>query len=210
VKLRTVYDHLRDAIGPAIEIVNGQGIILSFQKTILMGRLGVGRDPWAIINDELNPTNLCALKVVNTGSPVVLCLDEYQLRREESEAATYVAQALDNLGNVTILILSNSAVEPCLGALELGNREELQWCSTVHSLLVYSPFHIDLTGSDILQSLLRVSRGRKIAGAPFRSVTLAIPSRDLVVSSGDLAEPNEYIERFEFLTGDDALGLGCR
>lgn len=170
-----------------------------------MCRLGVGRNPRAIIDDELNPTSLCALKVINAGSPMVLCLDEYQLRDGESEAATYVAQILGNLGNVTTLILSSSAVEPCLVALEPGNREKLQWCLTVHSLVIYSPFHLDLAGSDILQSLLRVSNGRKIAGTPFRSVALAIPSRDLVVSSGDLAELNGYIERFEFLTGDDAL-----
>jgi hypothetical protein len=52
--------------------------------------------------------------------------------------------------------------------------------------------HLDLTGSDIVQSLLRVSKGRKIAGSPFRSVTLAIPSPDPEVSSGELAALNEY------------------
>ena len=205
VKLRTVYDRSHGTIGPIIEIVNGEGTFLSFQRIILPDPLKPGCDPWGIIDDELNPDNLCALRIVNTGSPTILCLDGYQLQRGEGEAATYVAQALENLGNVTTLILCNSAVEPCLVALELGNREGLQWCSTVHSLVIYSPSHLDLTGSDILQSLLRVSKGRKIAAAPFRSVILAIPSAGFVAPSGELAELSEYIERFEFLAGDDAL-----
>jgi len=66
-------------------------------------------------------------------------------------------------------------------------------------------YQFDDTWSDILQSLLRVSKKRKIAGAPFRSVTLVIPYTTFVVSPGELAALNEYIERFEFLCGDDAL-----
>ena len=182
----------------------GKGLSYISKKTILLGPLEPGRDPWAIIDDELNTDNLCALGIVNTDSPTILCLDGYQLRRGEGEAATYVAQALNSLGNVTTLILSNSAIEPCLVALELGNLEKLQWCSTVHSV-IYSSSHLDLTGSNILQSLLRVSKGRKIAGAPFQSVTLMIPSADFVAPSGELTELGEYIERFEFLVGDDAL-----
>jgi hypothetical protein len=136
---------------------------------------------------------------------MVLCLDHYRVRRGEGESATYVAQGLKGFGNVTTLILSYSAVEPCLVALEPDNQEQLQWCSTVHSLVIYSPSQLDSTGSDILHSLLRVSKKRKTAGVPFRSVTLVIPSTDLVVLSGELAALNEYIERFEFLAGDDAL-----
>lgn len=205
VKLKTVYNRFRCSIGSIIEIVNGEGTFLSFQRTILLDPLKPARDPLAIINDELNPYNLCTLGIVNTGSPTILCLDGYQLRDGEGGAAVYVAQALYDLGNVTTLILCNSVVEPCLVALEMGNREKLQWCSTVHSLAIYSPSHLDLTGSDILQSLLRVSKGRKAAGVPFRSVTLVIPSTGFVAPSGELAELNECIERFEFLAGDDAL-----
>ena len=205
VKLGTVYNHSMETIETVIEIVNGQGIILSFERVMVLGHLRPRRDPWAIIDDELNPSNLCALTGANTGSPMVLCLENYQLQRGEGQAATYAAQALDDLENVTTLILSNSAVEPYLLPLEPNNREKLRWYSTVQSLVIYSPSQLDHTGSDILQSLLRVSKKRKIAGAPFRSVTLAIPSTTLVVSPGELAALNEYIERFEFLAGDDAL-----
>jgi hypothetical protein len=187
-----------------IEIVNAQGILLSFRKTVTLR--GLTLNPWTVIDDEINPGNLCALKPVNTGSPMVFCLDKYELRSGDGFSAKYVAQALESLGNVTTLILFNSAVEPCLAALEQDNREKVQWCSTVHSLVIYSPSQLDLTGADILQSLLRVSRKRQTAGAPFRSVTLAIPSEMIsVVSSGDLAALNECIERFELLVGDDAL-----
>ena len=205
VKLGTTYHLLEDTIETVIEIVNGQGIALSFHKDILLGPFIPSRDPWAVIDDEINPANLCALRAVNTGSPMVLCLDNYQLRRGEGKSAIYVAQGLVDLGNVTTLILSDSAVEPCLIALEPDNREKLPWCSTVHSLVIYSPRQLDLTGSDILQSLLRVSKKRKTTGAPFRSITLAIPSADSELSSGQLATLNEYIERVEFLAGDDAL-----
>ena len=203
VRLRTVFDRSEDTIETFMELVNVQGTLLSFQKTILQG--GLNSDPWAIIEDEVNSCNLCALMIVNTGSPIVLCLDNYQLRRSEGGSATSVAQGLWNLENVTTLILSNSAVEQCLIALEPDNREKLQWCSTVHSLVIHSPSQLDLTGSDILQSLLRVAKKRKIAKAPFRSVILAIPSTNLVVSPGELTALGEYIERFEFLAGDDAL-----
>jgi len=205
VKLRTMYDWYGDRIEIFMEIVNSQGILLSFQKSTLLGELEPRRDPWAIIDNEINPVNLCALGVINAGSPVVMCLDNYRLRLEEGESTLYVAQGLGDLGNVTTLILSNSTAEPWLAALEPDNREKIEWCSTVHSLVIYSPSQFDLTGSDILQSLLRVSKKRKIAGAPFRSVTLAIPSTDLVVSLGELAALGQYVEWFEFLTGDDVL-----
>ena len=204
VKLRTTYDRSEYAIETFMEIVNGQGTLLSFRNTIIEGPEFL-RDRWAIIDDEINPCNLSALRSVNTGSPMVLCLDNYQLRRGDVGQATHVAQGLYDLEKVTTLILSNSAIEPCLTALEPDNKENLQWCSTVHSLVIHSPSRLDLTGADVLQSLLRVAKKRKTAKAPFRSVTLAIPSTNLVVSSGELAVLDEYIERFEFLAGDDAL-----
>jgi len=206
VKLGRVYDRAQDIIETVIEIVNGQGIFLSFRRvTLLRGFYSTLSNPWAVMGEESNPENLRALRGVNTGSPLVLCLDDYRLPRGEGQAAACFAQALYDLENVTTLILHGSAVEPCLVPLEPDNLEKLQWVPTVHTLVIYSPSQLDHTRSDILQSLLRVSKKRKIAGAPFRSVTLAIPSTTLVVSPGDLATLNEYIERFEFLAGDDAL-----
>jgi len=73
-----------------------------------------------------DPASLSAPRSVNTGSPIVLCLEYYLLRCGEGQAATYVAQALDDSENVTALILSNSAVEPCLLLLEPNNREKLR------------------------------------------------------------------------------------
>ena len=203
VKLRTGYNHPEGSIATFVEIINVQGTLLSFQKNIRPG--GHIHNPWTTLDDEINSTSLSTLSFVNTGSPVVLCLENYQLWRGEDGSAAYVARGLQDLGNVTTLILFYSAVEPCLTALEPDNREKLQWCSTIHSLVIHSPSRLDLTGSDILQSLLRVAKKRKIAKAPFRSVILAIPSTDLVVSPGELAALSEYIERFEFLAGDDAL-----
>jgi len=203
VKLVTVYDYSENRIETFMEVINGQGTFLSFQKTILPG--GLHRDPWTIIDGEINPANLRALRFINTGSPMVLCLDNHQLRRGGGKLANYVAQGLRDLENVTTLILSNSAIEPCLFALEPENPEKSWWCSTVYSLVICLPSKLDLTGTDMLQSLLRVAKKRKTAKAPFRSVTLVIPSTTLVVSPGELAALNEHIERFEFLAGDDAL-----
>lgn len=186
-----------------MEIVNGQGTHLSFRKIILLRGVEPRPDPWAIAQDEINPANLCAPRPVNTGSPMVLCLDGYRLRRGGSGSTAYVAQGLEDLGNVVTLILSNSAVEPCLAALELENQEGLQRFSAVHSLVIYSLSRVDWTLSDILQCLLRVSRKRKTAGSPFRSVTLAISSAISKIPPGELAALNEYAERFEFLAGDD-------
>ena len=205
VKLRTVHNHSEDTIETIIEIVNDQRILFSFQRVIPLGSLNPRRDPQLFINDELSSSNLCGLGALNTGSPIVFCLESYQPGRSEDHAAINIAEGLHWLENVTTLILHNSAVEPCLVALEPNSREELAWHSTVHSLVIYSYSQFDSTGADILQSLLRVSKGRKIAGIPFRSVTLAIPSTTLVVSSGELAALDEYIEGFEFLAGDDAL-----
>ena len=203
VKLRTGYNHSENSMATFMEIINAQGTLLSFQKGVTPG--GHIRNPWVVMDNEINSTSLCTLSSVNTGSPMVLCLYNYQLLSGQGGSPAYVARGLQGLGNVTTLILSYSAVEPCLIALEPDNEEKLQWCSTVHSLVIHSRFQTDLTGSDILQSLLIVAKKRKMAKAPFRSVTLAIPSTDLVVSPGELAALNEYIERFEFLVGDDAL-----
>ena len=203
VKLGTVYHHSDNVIETFMEIVNGQGILLSFRKTITLGEAVFKLDPWAIIEDEINPPNLCALRPVNTGSPMVLCLDRYNLRRG-IRGSTHISQGLEDLGNVTTLILSNSTVEPGLAALELEDEEEPQCHSTVHSLVIYSITPFLSAQSDIPQYLLRISRKRKIAGTPFRSVTLAICSA-ITVPPDDLAALNHYIERFELLTGDDVL-----
>ena len=204
VKLGTVYHHSNDTIETFMETVNGQGVLLSFRKIIPLGEGESKLDPWAIIKDEINPHNLCALKLINTGSPVVLCLDRYGLRGGV-RGSTYISQGLEGLENVTTLILSNSAVEPGLAALELEDEEEPQCNWTVHSLVIYSPSRFFSARSDILQWLLAISRKRKIAGIPFRSVTLAIHSALSTVSPDDLAALNQYIERFELLAGDDAL-----
>ena len=203
VKLRMAHDPSEDTVEISLEVINGRGILLSFRRIILLAGVKPGHDSWAIIDGDINPGDLCSLVFFNTRSPTVMCLDNYQLRHGEGPAG-YFYHALGGLGNVTTLILSNSAVERCLVTLEPDNMEDLQWCSTVHSLVIYSPSQVDFTGSDILQSLLRVSKKRKTAGAPFRSVTLAIPST-VLVSAGELMALNEYIERFKFLTGDDAL-----
>ena len=205
VKLGTVCDRSDAAIETFMEIVNGQGALLSFRKTLLLRGPEPKPDQWALISEEIDPVGLCALRFVNTGSPMVLCLHGCQLRCDKGGSTVHVAQGLENLDNVTTLILSNTSIEPCLAALEPDNQEGIQWCSTVHSLVIYSPSHPDSIWSNILQSLLRVSRKRKIAGVPFRSVTLAIPSVVPVESRGELAALNGYIERFEFLAGDDAL-----
>ena len=205
VKLGAVYARMKNAIETVIEVVNDQGIVLSFQKVILLRYLTPRRDPLAVMGGELNPVNLCALGCINYGSPVVLCLDNCQLPHEGSLATTNVAQAFYGLENVTNLILHNSTVEPWLVSLEPNNQGKIECGSTVRVLVIYSPCQSDDTGSDILQSLLRVSKKRKIAGIPFRSVTLAIPSATSTVSPGELAALNDCIERFEFMTGDDVL-----
>jgi len=184
VKLATAYDRSEDRIEIFLEIVTGQGTLISFRKTVLLE--GLDRDPWAIINEDINPRNLCTLRFVKAGSPTILFLDNYQLRPVEGDSAIYIARGLLDLGNVTTLILFNSAIEPCLTALEPDNREKIRWCSTVHTLVIRSPTHLALAAADVLQSLLRVAKS-------------------LAVSPEELAALNECIERFELLAGDDAL-----
>lgn len=205
LKFGTVYDRSEDVVKTFMEIVNGRGTLLSFRGDVLLGGRGTEHDTWAIICEEINAANLRALRLIDTGSPMVLRLDGCELRRSEGGSVTNQVQDLANLGNITTLLLSDSAVEPCLAALEMDDQEGFQWRSAVRSLVIYPSPRLCLAWPDTLQSLLRVSNKRKRTGTPFRSVTLVIRSTVLEVTPGELAALNESIERFEFLAGDDAL-----
>jgi len=71
------------------------------------------------------------------------------------------------------LILSGTAVKPCLLALDIDPDASgyLRRSSPVHTLITHSDF--ENTGwNDNLRTRLTVTRRRKAAGSPFKSVSL--------------------------------------
>ena len=155
------------------------------------------------IHNNLNLAHLRCLQGLDVRSVEILCLQGCRLWDGEGQAVDTVKYALDCLRGISTLVLSSTAVKPCLLALDMDpSASYLQRSSPVHTLVIHSDF--TNTGWDsILQTLLTVAQRRKAAGFPFITVSLFLledPELKQV-----LEELKECIERFEVTVGDNVL-----
>ena len=114
-------------------------------------------------------------------------------------------------GNIKTLILSCTAVEPCLLALErdTGTDKNSQQFPQLQTLIIHSRSSDGSSWSDTLRTILPVARGRKVAGCPFESVSVFLqhtPGLGECEGKGEeLEELRGCVERFGLATGGDVL-----
>ena len=128
--------------------------------------------------------------------------------------STYVSlkEAL-GLGNVKTLILSRSAVLPCLSALnkDPGASDHTRWFSSMHTLIIHPDSDQDLRYlHDYLYDLvfprfLSIAQGKKVAGSPFGSVSLFIRGANPRWRLDPVLEELRCVGELEVVLGDDVL-----
>lgn len=113
-------------------------------------------------------------------------MEGYGLWAGDAPAVDLVKEVLDNLGNITTLILSNATIEPCLLALEAntGAVNNAQGFSQVQTLIIHSDAGKDPSETDVLRALLPVARKRKATGNPFNCLGVSSPSPEPVLIAG--------------------------
>jgi len=113
-------------------------------------------------------------------------------------------------GNVRTLILSRSAVGPCLSAPneDPGTSGNNRWLLPINTLIIYPgpppSLHFG-SYQTILLSLLKVAQKRKVVGFPFKSVSLFLCGDLEWEWDGLLKELGGCVEKLEVVAGDDVL-----
>ena len=118
VKFSTTFNASNHAIHGILELINDKGARVCLEKALDIGvpcHLSYVREG---ADDNLNLAHLNCLKHLDARSAEILCMEGYGLWAGDAPAVDLVKEVLDNLGNITTLILSNATIEPCLLALE--------------------------------------------------------------------------------------------
>ena len=200
VKLRTICDADGYEVAGMLELVNAQGTRVSSERM----------DNEQLVHPLLreakeyphNAAHLNFLRSLDGRSVEILCIDGCAV---QDVAVEFLKEAL-GLGNVRTLILSRSAVWPCLSALgeDLGTAGQSRWFLPLHTLIVGPDPDIPHPCHQHLESLLSVAQKKKVAGFPFRSVSLFLGApeqmRDQIVDG-----LRSCVGELEVVVGDGVL-----
>jgi len=191
-----------------LEFVSNQGGIVCLEREIHVG-VNYQRTPLRdLVGNDLKLGLLNHLKDLDTHSVEILCIEMVDLWDDEAPTVDAVKEAMGLLGNIKSLVVSRSAVQPCLLALEwdTGADKDGHGFPQIQTLVVHSRSFLDPSGIDILRTLLPVARRRKVAGHPFKYVSVFLPDApNLGDSEGEVEELRGCIENFRLVTGDNAL-----
>ena len=203
VKLRTTHDVDGNEIAGTLELINARGTKVCSYRTILKeeDEEGYQRILEGDKNHAHNAAHLYFLRNLDGGSVEILCIDGYASQDVKGVPIEFLKEAL-GFGNIRTLILSRSAVGPCLSALneDPGTSGNNRWFSPINTLIIYQ-------GQDhkILFSLLDVAQKRKVVGFPFKSVSLFLSS-NLEWHWDEVVEGlKSCVEKLEVVAGDDVL-----
>ena len=194
-KLRAIEDVDKLEVAGSLELINAKGTKVCSERTI---------DPeeggnLSSSGYDLNQAHLAFLSNLD-GRPVeILCINGCTWRK--GLAVQFLEEALA-LGNVRTLILSRGAVRSCLPALyeDPGVTGYRRWSSPIYTPIIRpDPY------SEILRPLLIVAQSRKVAGFPFKSVSLFLWTSLGQARDQDLGELRTYVGELKVVTGDDAL-----
>ena len=200
VKLTTTHNTNGDEVAGALELVNTKG------TRVRSERMDPEKRRWQTEEDvEERPHNavhLDFLKNLDGRSVEILCIDG--CASQDEVAVAFFMEAL-GFGNVGTLVLSRSAVVPCLSALEreANASGHGQWSIPVHTLVIRPNLHRFFLYGKVFGPLLGIARKSKVAGFPFRSVSLFLSADQ--GWDRDLEELKECVEKLEVFTGDDIL-----
>jgi len=206
VKIRTTYDADGNGGAGTLELINTKGTKVCFERMVSKeGYLLFGQE-----NDKHahNVAHLNLVRNLDGRSVEILCIDGCASRDVRGAAVEFLKGAL-GFGNVRTLILSRSAVRPCLSALDEGPgaSDHGQWLLSLYTLIIHaSTSRYDLY-NEVLQPLLSVAWKRKVVRSPFRSVSLFL--RDGPYSDwrwdGALDRLRRCVGKLEVVMGEDVL-----
>ena len=185
----------------ALELVDARG------TKVCSERVGSETKVYGVYTsgDKRHPhaVHLDLLRNLDGRSVEVLCIDGDPL--QDKVAVEFLEEGL-GFGNVKTLILSHSAAEPCLLALDkdLSAGGHSRWSSPIYTLIIHpGSYPLPHLYHHFLQRLLRVAWNRKVVGFPFKSVSLFLP--DDLECEAVLEELRECVERLEVVRGDNVL-----
>ena len=149
-------------------------------------------------------THLNFFRSLDGQSVEILCIGG--CTQPDEVTVGFLEEAL-GFGSVRTLILSHSAVEPCLSALnrEPDASDHGRWFSPIHTLVIRPDSSRFNMYPRVLELLLSVAEMRKEAGFPFKSVSLFLQDgleHEVVWVSQGL---KKCVERLEVIVGDDVL-----
>ncbi|KAF9781150.1 hypothetical protein BJ322DRAFT_255249 [Thelephora terrestris] len=169
---------------------------------------------WQIhrIDEGITASYISYLEGINIHAVEVLCVEGPDIW--DHDHAKYVLSCLQK---ITTLVLSNPAAIAYILALGQepvdndGDDDTNEWRCPMLGTLVIHAWEFSVRGEQILQHLPQVAQKRKDAGMPFESVSLFIrcpwDEHETVPmeSSPALEQLRGCVEKFEIVTGDDAL-----
>ena len=198
IKLRTSSFHIHDGVTLRLEFTNAKGAKVCLEQMVH----GCSRE--YIPSDVPNLAYMGCLPDLNPKSVEILCIERYGLRNQGDPAIDDVRNVLGCLPGLTTIILSFTDVTSCLQALDVGPDagSSPRHSPSVHTLVIHSDFYSS-TWSRTLQILLTIAQRRKLAGSPFRSVSLFLWEDPQ--SGWILDQLRECIERFEVTVEDKVL-----
>lgn len=197
VKLGSTHSTCRDGtVVGTLELVNAKGTKVCSQRILS------GMPEYTYQYSDI--AHLDFFRELDGRSVDVLCINGNTSQEIGGATSVFLKEVL-SLGGVRTLILSSNAVRPCLFALSDAS-DHSQWSQLIHTLVVHQGSEGHQLRYEVLQLLLSVAQKRKVAGFPFRSVSLFFCG-DPWQGEWDevLDELRENIEGLEVFVGDDAL-----
>lgn len=197
VKLRTAHDANGNEVAGALELVNAKRAKLCSERMAFEEEGHGGEDR------AYNVAHLEFLGYLDGRSVEILCIDGYASQDVRGTPAEFLKEVL-SFGNVRTLILSHSAVVPCLSALD-EHPGTCRWFLPINTLTIHPD--PDRHGSyiKILLSLLNIAQKRRVVGFPFKSVSLFLHG-DLEWRWGPVMDKlRSCVGELEVVAGEDVL-----
>ena len=205
VKLRTTHDADGNEVAGSLELINGKGTKVCSERIAI----GQGRD-WSttqgVENYPHNVAHLNLLRDLDGRSVEILCIDGCASQDIRWVPVDFLREALC-LGNVRILILSHSAVKPCLMAFngDLGESGNSRWVLPIDTFIIHSSMDDYDSFHEVPGVLLSIARKRKLVGFPLKSVSLFLCHGLEWYWDEVLGQLKSCVEKLEVFTGDDVL-----
>ena len=202
VKVRTTHDIDGNEVVWALELISTEGTrVCSERMEFENGYWPRGQHRKNHLHDL---AHLNFLRNLDGRSVEALCIDG--CARSDRVAAEFLEEVLC-FGNVRTLILSRNAAELCLSALNRKQDANVpsRWFLPIYALIIRPDSDRYCLCEAVLEPLLSIARKRKVAGFPFRSVSLFLWDGLGWGCDEVLEELREYVEELEVILGDDVL-----
>ena len=206
IKLRTMHDADGNEVAGMMELIGAKGTKLCLER--MVSGVGGAKPLVQAANNHANNVAL-SLEGFDVQSMETLYIDGNELGGIRGAAVGFLKEVLVWGWNVRTLVLSRTAVQPCLSALDEDARSHSPWLIlSMYTLVIYLDSGSLGPPLGILQPLSRIAQKRKSLESPLRSVSLFLRAgRGPVWGLNEsLEELKRCVEELKVVVGDDALG----